>query len=224
MSVQAITWALETDLGQNYAAKVLLMALANYADDEGTCFPGREKISAETGLSKRTLTRQVQNLVDWGLITIERRYNGNIRTSDRYVLGLGANLARANSGQKEGGLGASCGVYIKEPPVLEPSDNSPKPEKGNSYTPDFIEFWKGYPTDPNMSKKTAFARWKKLSSEKRQQAILSLPSFQAHCKANEWYRPVHACKYLSDERFEGFQGGQALGALDIEEINRQLQA
>ena len=100
MSVQAISWALENDLGQNYAAKVLLMALANYADDEGTCFPGREKISAETGLSKRTLTRQVNLLVDMGLIVVERRYNGNIRTSDRYILDLGANLARANSGQK----------------------------------------------------------------------------------------------------------------------------
>lgn len=224
MSVQAITWALETDLGQNYAAKVLLLALANYADEHNSCFPGREKISAETGLSLRTISRHVQGLIELGLLQVERRYKGKTRTSDRYILCLGANLARANHDEKEGGLHANCGVHIEEPPVIEPTDNSSKPEKRDSYPQDFLEFWREYPTDPNMSKKTAFTRWKKLDSEKRQQAIRSLPSFQAHCKANDWYRPVHACKYLSDERFEGFQGGQALGDLDIEEINRQLQA
>jgi len=71
------------------------------------------------------------------------------------------------------------------------------------YSEAFETFWKGYPTDANMSKKEAFANWKKLTPEKRELAIKSLPAFRSYCESNSEYRPIHACRYLSNERFEG---------------------
>ena len=80
----------------------------------------------------------------------------------------------------------------------------PKPVRTKvEYSEQFEIFWKGYPTDSNMSKKEAYVVWKKLTSEKRELAIKSLPAFRGYCSSNSDYRPVHACRYLSYERFEG---------------------
>jgi DNA-binding transcriptional ArsR family regulator len=74
----------------------------------------------------------------------------------------------------------------------------------NDYPADFLEFWAGYPTDPNMSKREAFKAWKRITAEERSQAIAALPAFRAHCQQDPTYRPVHACRFLSQRRAEGF--------------------
>lgn len=79
----------------------------------------------------------------------------------------------------------------------------PKPRKRISYTEDFERFWKGYPTDANMSKKEAFAEWQRLDPDSQQKAIASVPGFDRYCRKNPDYRPIHACRYLKNERFEG---------------------
>ena len=43
-----------------------------------------------------------------------------------------------------------------------------------------------------MSKKQAKIVWGRLSAEKRAQAIAAIPGFLAFCRANSWYRVVHA--------------------------------
>lgn len=76
---------------------------------------------------------------------------------------------------------------------------------GNSYSGEFQTFWKAYPTDPGMSKAEAFKAWGKLSAEDQGLAVMAIPSFIAWCrKQGETYRTVHACRYLSQRRFEGF--------------------
>jgi hypothetical protein len=75
--------------------------------------------------------------------------------------------------------------------------------------PSFDDFWKAYPTDALMSKKKAAAEWRRLSAEKRAAALASCAGFRAHCSATPDYRPVHACRYLSEERFVGFVQAEA---------------
>lgn len=77
---------------------------------------------------------------------------------------------------------------------------SPEPK---SYRADFLEFWRGYPTDANMSKSIAFRRWEKLSAGDKSSAIASLPAYRAYCGKHADYRPKHAAGYLSERRFEG---------------------
>lgn len=74
----------------------------------------------------------------------------------------------------------------------------------DDYPTDFLEFWAGYPTDPNMSKREAFKAWKRITAEERSQAIAALPAFRTHCQEDPTYRPVHACRFLSQRRAEGF--------------------
>jgi hypothetical protein len=70
---------------------------------------------------------------------------------------------------------------------------------------DFEEFWSNYPTDRNMPKKLARKRWLLMTVDKRRKAILALGEFKNYCAKNPWYRPVHAHRFLAQERYEGFQ-------------------
>lgn len=86
---------------------------------------------------------------------------------------------------------------INLPKVSEPREEKPYPE-------DFEQFWKAYPTDKNMPKKPAFKQWQRLSPDKRAAAIAAIPGFRAYCRANDWYRPIYADRFLSQEKFEGY--------------------
>ena len=69
---------------------------------------------------------------------------------------------------------------------------------------DFLIFWKAYPTTPIMSRKEALAAWGKLSPEDRQAAARAVEPYRAYCRANPTYSAVHACRFLSQRRFDGF--------------------
>lgn len=86
VSVRAIGWALEQLVGSS-AGKCLLLVLANYADEKGTCFPGQERLAKETEQSVDSVQRRLKDLEALGLISRERRGGrGAGRTSDRYKL------------------------------------------------------------------------------------------------------------------------------------------
>jgi hypothetical protein len=68
----------------------------------------------------------------------------------------------------------------------------------------FLKFWQAYPTDPLMSRKDANAVFVKLSAEDQDAATASIPAFIAYCRADPTYRAVHANRFLSQRRFDGF--------------------
>jgi len=85
------------------------------------------------------------------------------------------------------------------------SDVCTKPAKRrHSYHPRFEEFWSNYPTDALMSKAKAGAAFDKLEDEDQDSAIRSIPAFRAYCAQHPDYRPVHAVRYITDRRFDGF--------------------
>ena len=95
----------------------------------------------------------------------------------------------------------------------ETEDSSGPPDVGDPcsriagrkhYTPEFEAFWQAYPTDALMSKLKAFEKWRRLSAFDRASAMAALPGFRAHCANDPTYRPVHAERFLSQRRFDGF--------------------
>ncbi len=78
-----------------------------------------------------------------------------------------------------------------------------------AYPDEFEEFWRAYPTDPLMSKSKALEKWRRLSAEDRAAALQALPGFRAHCARDATYRPVHAERFLSQRRFDGFNAEEA---------------
>ncbi|UFZ02931.1 helix-turn-helix domain-containing protein [Bradyrhizobium ontarionense] len=71
MSWQATAWAVEQIVGPP-ARKLLLLVLANYADEHGICWPSQDTLAANTGMSLDTVQRQTKKLQDGGFLTISR--------------------------------------------------------------------------------------------------------------------------------------------------------
>ena len=87
--------------------------------------------------------------------------------------------------------------------------------KKKPYPEDFENFWKSYPTDPLMSKKKAFEMWRRMSAADRRAAQAAIPAFREFIKRQEGYRTVHAQRYLSERRYEGFAAAAAPDAAAI---------
>lgn len=78
--------------------------------------------------------------------------------------------------------------------------------KRNRYAEAFETFWAAFPTDAGMSKLEASKAWDKLSPEDQQQATASIPAFKAWvAQQGPTYRVVHAVRFLSQRRFDGFK-------------------
>lgn len=119
MSVRAINWAFEQEVPP--PLKVILLALADWADGDGVAFPGQKSLAAKTSIPERTLRRHLQELEERGLIQRRRRSldNGG-RTSDEYrLIALPAKLAGGATGQIEGGNRPT--VAATGEPSVEPS-------------------------------------------------------------------------------------------------------
>jgi hypothetical protein len=87
----------------------------------------------------------------------------------------------------------------------EKEDSRRKAPRRISYPPLFETFWLAYPKDDGMSKAEALQPWFKLSAEDQEKAIAAIPAFKEWIKTqNAEYRTLHACRYLSKRRFDGF--------------------
>jgi hypothetical protein len=77
MSIQAISWALSTNIGTTILcsrSKLVLVALAEYADnDKFQCWPSTNLLALRLQLSRMTVYRCLKKLVLLGLITHQHR-------------------------------------------------------------------------------------------------------------------------------------------------------
>lgn len=85
MSHKASNWAFDQQLEPRY--KIILLALADYADADGYCYPGQQALVRRCSMSESTLRRGLKYLEEIGLISRERRNSENgQRKTDGYQL------------------------------------------------------------------------------------------------------------------------------------------
>ena len=89
MSVRATNWAwsLEEVMGSE---ALVLLALADQANDEGFCWPSQEKLAPKARQSVSTLRRSLRSLEKMGLLTTITRSSTRGRRSNLYLLHIGA--------------------------------------------------------------------------------------------------------------------------------------
>lgn len=75
MSFQAVTWAFDQVRGVGATGKLVLLALAEFANDENETWRSREEISARAECSVRQTARLLKELEDAGLIKRTPRYS-----------------------------------------------------------------------------------------------------------------------------------------------------
>ena len=85
MSVKALTWAFEQPI--NATEKVVLLALADHANEHGVCWPSVSILMKRANVGERTVQRAIQSLEGAGYLTRERRARDNgSDTSNLYRL------------------------------------------------------------------------------------------------------------------------------------------
>src|SRR5437773_416993 len=85
MSVRAITWAFKQRVGKP-SAKLVLVNLADHADDDCKCWPSLRTITARTELSRDTVVRSIRLLKMKGFIRVVHRHNGRSLSSNMYYV------------------------------------------------------------------------------------------------------------------------------------------
>lgn len=120
MSVHALTWAFGLD-DVSTGEKLTLLALANFADADGVCFPSQERIASDTCQGVRTVRRHLEALISRGILQKNHRQRENgSRTSDEYLLNTQpAKLAARDESNRPNSTiqPAKLAGPIEEPPL-----------------------------------------------------------------------------------------------------------
>ena len=97
MSVQALSAAFALR-GVSPAEKLVLLALANYADERFQCWPSQERLAEDTELSARTVWGALKRLAEAGILSREqRKRQDGTRTTDVVTLHLSPLATAANA-------------------------------------------------------------------------------------------------------------------------------
>lgn len=125
MSIKALNWATEIYVGDGHA-KSLLRAIANYADENGHCFPSLSQLSQDTEFSVDTCRRRIGWLEERGLLTtfacwmdekgIRNRDRRGRETTKEIRLAVGKHPVRPTEIDGENAIGESdSGVAGSKP-------------------------------------------------------------------------------------------------------------
>lgn len=128
MSFQAMAWAVKQTVGDDQA-KHLLLTLANFANDEGKCWPSITRLSKDTEMSRRTIFRKLDVLAEKGLLDREQKVTP-AGTYSVYTLRGWCQADTTSVTETPGGVTLTRGggvtltpKPIEEEPIKEPTNN-----------------------------------------------------------------------------------------------------
>ncbi|HFG0871710.1 TPA: helix-turn-helix domain-containing protein [Salmonella enterica] len=145
MSMNLMAKAMSIKVG-NPLRKLVLIKLADNANDEGECWPSYQHIADQCEVGRSTVKSHIRALEDMGLLKREFRRKGELNQSNVFYLTLdnaqqippesgGAGDDRGGAGDDRGGAGDDLGggagaaprTYHSFEPVKEPLERKKKP-------------------------------------------------------------------------------------------------
>lgn len=137
-----MTWAFAQKIGGN--EKLVLLALADHADEDWSCFPGQRVIATKASISERTVRDVLNRLREKGLVGWELRNSAatGYRTSNRYVLAPGLpadSAARTPTGRSEPPTGNL--LPVEGNPQIEPSVKNTTARAKMPQETEMVEGW-----------------------------------------------------------------------------------
>ena len=155
MSIQAVSWAIQQRTG-GPTEKAVLMALANYADANGECYPSYGKIADDCEVSRRTVIRVMDRLCEMGLVekTANTRQSGG-DTANVYRL-TGCQIVTGECQDVTGGgvTGDTGGVTLVSPLMNLQSNRKPSKKVKLDVTPVAESLWLAQPITGGKRKTT----------------------------------------------------------------------
>jgi hypothetical protein len=222
MSIQAMTWAWSQVVGSP-TRKLLLQCLANYADENGVCWPSQRRISADTELGESATRYALKRLETDGYLKRQpqTRKDGS-RTSDRFTLQLVVqpkNSIKAGPSNSEGGTikprgGPPHKVKGVEPPREPLSKSSSLPSGATASGGgggEFQKLWDQWPEkDRPDFREAAKTIFEKLLPADRTTAIAQAPAYLRNCAQQK--SKALMIPYLKNRTFEELLDGPAIDA------------
>lgn len=105
MSIKAMQWAWEQNIPSS-SRKLVLLALADRANDDGECWPGIASLSEKCSIPRRTLIRALADLEAHGLLQVKHRQGASGRMTNLYRLPINQPVQKWQSAVKN--EGAKC--------------------------------------------------------------------------------------------------------------------
>lgn len=123
MSISAMCWAWRQAVSSTET--LVLLALADYADEWGVCWPSIGTLETKTKLSDRSIQRSIRRLVKAGALSILAE-GGGCRKSTRYRLNLDAEAVAEPEVAEETPPQCHPSAQAETPPQCHPSpDETP---------------------------------------------------------------------------------------------------
>ncbi|EBE0092767.1 helix-turn-helix domain-containing protein [Salmonella enterica] len=205
MSMNLMAKAMSIKVG-NPLRKLVLIKLADNANDEGECWPSYQHIADQCEVSRSTVKSHIRALEDMGLLKREFRRKGELNQSNVFYLTLdNAQQPAPESGGAGADLGGGAGddprTYHSFEPVKEPLGRKKKPssmpegfspsashqkmaeEFGISLQDEFDKF-----TDHHLSKGSKFIDWNRALNT----WLRNARGFQKSRACNSFSRPSSA--------------------------------
>ena len=132
MSIRLMVQAMNCEVG-NPARKLVLLKLADNANDDGICFPSYQYIADKCEMSKRSAISHIDDLIKMGFVTKKARKNKDGSSANLYLLHLEQGSEKSALGGENISLGSeksALGGSEKSAPItshsLEPVTESKK--------------------------------------------------------------------------------------------------
>lgn len=125
MSMRLMVQAMNCEVG-NPARKLVLLKLADNANDDGVCFPSYQYIADKCEMSKRSAISHIDDLIKMGFVTKKARKNKDGSSANLYLLHLEQGGEKSALGGENISLGSeksAPGGSEKSAPITSHSFN-----------------------------------------------------------------------------------------------------
>lgn len=192
----------------NPTAKVVLLAIARYANSKGECFPSRETIANDACLSVRSVVSAIQWLKSESFLRIEPRSG----ISNVYVITSMEEDMTDDTRAKSAHEGDSNITKLDFSKRREANYTTPSCAKSAHPldTPFFLAFWQAYPRRIGKgAARTAFLKAERIADPSFiVQAAVTYARYVEEQSIDQQYIP-HAATWLNAERWEDDLEGEA---------------
>lgn len=210
MSLMYMVAAMKTKVG-NPVRKLVLLKLADNANDDGICWPSYGNIAEHSEASRRSVIDHCNALEKMGIISITNRPGEKGNSSNLFKLHM-ENMGGVKNMHQGGGESPALGVVNllhPEPVTIEPVSNN----IDHSNDPAYCIFWNAWPKKSN--RKGAYLKFnavfKRLCKEhgkqatqenKKKWALKLVADVQKRIESNQMgFEAMHATTYLNQERW-----------------------
>ncbi len=179
----------------NPTRKLILLKLADNANDDGECYPSYQHIAEQCEVSRKTVMVHVDALIKMGLVKKkERKTKQGNRRSNLYIITLGGGVKSTLGGSVKstpGGVKSTPGGGVKITPITYHSLNLSHNQRGDgahghmkkTTNNDFDQFWKSYPKI--VGKQAAIRSWEK-TNKNRPELDFILMALEQQKKSKQW--------------------------------------